>query len=220
MKTVALLVYADVHPELLAEIRRQTALVPADEFSFEIFQDFDLDKSWKEAPGRDFYFWIHGELTLTDGILYKMLDDSSFLSDRALMAGTVKDGSGRLVSGGFGWNRSILTPDPVIPVPCRIFDGLLALIPGCVWEKIGVLGGRYRGQLAGFDYAIRARKAGFQTVIAPGIAATCAIRPNPERTLREDFFLDLHTKGPLQATWYLIRSAVRKLVIKKMSLYE
>ena len=201
MKTVALLVYAESTEELLAECRRQIDLIPKDEYTFEMFVNPDL-------------------VMPVDGALYSILDNSSVLGDRALLVGTVQDGEGRNVSGGFGRNRRILPPDPVIPVPCKMFDGLFALVPQVVYQKIGVLGGRYRGQLAGFDYAIRARKAGFPSVITPGITCTCPVRPNPDRTLAADFMLDLRTKGIFMAVWYFLRSTFRRFVIHNLSVYE
>ena len=220
MKTVALIVYAETKEEVLAECRRQMDLISPEEYEFEMFVNPDLDAAWRAAGERDFYIWLHGLVTPVDGALYRMLDNSSFLADRALLVGTVQDGEGRIVSGGFGRNRRLLQPDPVIPVACRVFDGLFALVPREVYDRIGVLGGRYRGQLAGFDYAMRARKAGYPSVIAPGICCTCPERPNPDRTLASDFLLDLRTKGPFTAIWYFLRSAIRRFVIHNLSVYE
>jgi len=220
MKTVALLVYAESSEASLAECRRQIDLVPGEEYEFEIFADPDLDEAWRAAGDRDFYIWLHGLVTPVDGAIYSLLDNSSFLGDRALLVGTVQDGEGHIVSGGFGRNRRLMQPDPVIPEACRMFDGLFALVPKAVYRKIGLLGGRYRGQLAGFDYAMRARKAGFPSVVAPGITCTCPVRPDPDRTLAADFMLDFRTKGLFTAIWYFLRSAVRRFVIHNLSVYE
>lgn len=220
MKTVALLVYAETEDAVLEECRRQIGLIPADEYSFEMFVNPDLDEAWRAAGQRDFYIWLHGLVTPVEGAIYSILDNSSFLGDRALLVGTVQDGEGHIVSGGFGRNRRLMQPDPVIPVACKMFDGLFALIPAVVYRRIGVLGGRYRGQLAGFDYAMRARKAGYPSVIAPGIACTCPVRPNPDRTLAADFLLDLRSKGLFTAIWYFLRSAIRRFVIHNLSVYE
>ena len=220
MKTVALLVYAETEDAVLEECRRQIGLIPSDEYSFEMFVNPDLDEAWRAAGQRDFYIWLHGLVTPVDGAIYSLLDNSSFLGDRALLVGTVQDAEGHIVSGGFGRNRRLMQPDPVIPVACKMFDGLFALIPAVVYRRIGVLGGRYRGQLAGFDYAMRARKAGYPSVIAPGIACTCPVRPNPDRTLAADFLLDLRSKGLFTAIWYFLRSAIRRFVIHNLSVYE
>ena len=220
MKTVALLVYAEHTEEVLAECHRQIAQIPSDEYVFEMFVNPDLDAAWRAAGERDFYIWLHGLVTPVDGAIYSLLDNSSFLGDRALLVGTVLDGEGNIVSGGFGRNRRLMQPDPVIPVACRMFDGLFALIPQVVYKRIGVLGGRYRGQLAGFDYCMRARKAGYPSVIAPGIACNCPVRPNPDRTLAADFLLDLRSKGLFTAIWYFFRSAIRRFVIHNLSVYE
>ena len=220
MKTVALLIYAEALDSVIAECRRQIDLIPADEYTFEVFVNPDLDEAWRAAGERDFYIWHHGQVTPVDGALYSLLDNSSFLGDRALLVGTVLDGEGRIVSGGFSRNRRLMQPDPVIPVSCRMFDGLFALVPQVVYRRIGVLGGRYRGQLSGFDYCMRARKAGYPSVIAPGVACTCPVRPDPDRTLATDFRLDLRSKGLFTAVWYFLRSAFRRFVIRNLSVYE
>ena len=220
MKTVAVLLYAEALESTVAECRRQIDLIPADEYTFELFVNPDLDGAWRAAGERDFYIWLHGLVTPVEGAIYSILDNSSFLGDRALLVGTVLDGEGRMVSGGFSRNRRLLPPDPVIPVACKMFDGLFALVPKAVYKRIGVLGGRYRGQLAGFDYAMRARKAGYPSVIAPGIACTCPVRPDPDRTLAADFMLDLRSKGLFTAIWYFLRSTIRRFVIHNLHIYE
>ena len=220
MKTVAILVYAEATEEVVAECRRQMDLIPSEEYTFELFVNPDLDEAWRAAGERDFYIWLHGLVTPVEGAIYSLLDNSSFLGDRALLVGTVQDAEGNIVSGGFSRNRRLLQPDPVIPVACKMFDGLFALIPQVVYKRIGVLGGRYRGQLAGFDYAMRARKVGYPSVIAPGITCTCPVRPDPDRTLAADFLLDLRTKGLFTAIWYFLRSAIRRFVIHNLSIYE
>ena len=220
MKTVAVLLYAEALESTVAECRRQIDLIPADEYTFELFVNPDLDVAWRAAGERDFYIWLHGLVTPVEGALYSILDNSSFLGDRALLVGSVLDAEGHLVSGGFSRNRRLMQPDPVIPVPCKMFDGLFALVPQVVYKRIGVLGGRYRGQLAGFDYAIRARKAGYPSVIAPGIACTCPVRPDPDRTLAADFLLDLRSKGLFSAIWFFLRSTIRRFVIHNLSVYE
>ena len=67
---------------------------------------------------------------------------------------------------------------------------------------------------------MRARKAGYPSVIAPGIACTCPERPDPDRTLAADFLLDLRSKGLFTAIWYFMRSAIRRFVIHNLSVYE
>ena len=220
MKTVALLIYAESSEALLAECHRQIDLIPKEEYSFGIFVNPNLDEAWREAGQCDFYLWLHGGVIPAEGAFYRMLDNSSFLGNRALLVGTVRDARGRIVSGGFGRNRRLIAPDPVIPVACRLFDGLFALVPAEIYRKIGLLGGRYRGQLAGFDYSIRGHKAGYPTVIAPGTMCSCRVRTDPDRTLRSEFMLDLRNKGPFVAIGYFFRAWLRRIIIRKVAAYE
>jgi len=77
MKTVALLIYAEALESTVAECRRQIDLIPADEYTFEIFVNPDLDEAWRAAGDRDFYIWLHGLVTPVEGALYSLLDKSS-----------------------------------------------------------------------------------------------------------------------------------------------
>ena len=99
MKTVAVLIYAEALESTVAECRRQIDLIPSDEYTFELFVNPDLDEAWRAAGERDFYIWLHGLVTPVEGALYSLLDNSSFLGDRALLVGTVQDVEGHIVSG-------------------------------------------------------------------------------------------------------------------------
>ena len=54
MKTVAVLIYAEALESTVAECRRQIDLIPADEYTFELFVNPDLDEAWRAAGERDF----------------------------------------------------------------------------------------------------------------------------------------------------------------------
>ena len=118
MKTVALLVYAETEDAVLEECRRQIGQIPTDEYSFEMFVNPDLDEAWRAAGERDFYIWLHGLVTPVEGAIYSLLDNSSFLGDRALLVGTVQDGIDNNLEGiVFGRNQGDL--------PAAFFDHCL-----------------------------------------------------------------------------------------------
>ncbi len=47
------------------------------------------------------------------------------------------------------------------------------MVPREVVKKIGILSADYTHSIADFDYTLRAKKAGFNVVVAPGILGHC-----------------------------------------------
>ena len=174
-----------------------------------------LRTAWVEASREDydFYIWVDAELELAENALFTLLDNSAFLQHRAIFAGSVTDRQGKLRFGGRTRKKHLLRPDPVIPVPCEVFDGMLVLVPRFVFERLGVLDERYRQGLGDYDYGIRAVKAGIVRVIAPGILATTERRPY-KPVMRENFLYDRRSVGLPAAVWNAIKMYVQQLFVK------
>ena len=187
-----------------------------------------LRKVWLEASEEkyDFYLWLDYKMVLHDNAIYTLLDNSSFLGHRAIVVGSIESEDGILCRGGRSRSSRLIEPDPVIPKPCYIFDGRLALAPKFVFDRLGAMDGRYRHKLGDYDYAIRAYKAEINRVVAPGILGVCAREPavlpwrDPRKSLRdryrvlfsplgkplkEHFLFDLRSKGLFQAIWTVFK---------------
>lgn len=183
---------------------------------------------WLAAAEKDYdsYLWLDDKLTLGENAVYSLLDNSGFLGHKAIVVGSVLAPDGSLYRGGRSRGGRLVDPDPVIPKPCYIFDGRLVLVPRAVFERLGVLDGRYRHKLGDYDYAIRAYRAGITRVVAPGYPATAPrkagipawrdrSRSLPERyrallsptgkPLKENFLFDLRSKGFFQAVWAMVK---------------
>ncbi|MCI1640151.1 MAG: glycosyltransferase [Bacteroidales bacterium] len=130
---------------------------------------------WEEAAKEDFdfYLWLDYDLELSENAFSVLLYNSAFLKDRAIVAGSVTDGNGKLIYGGRTRYGKLIEPDPVIPTPCSIMDGNLVLIPKSVFSVLGSVDDRYQQYLWDYDYGIRAVKSDVSRVIAPGILACC-----------------------------------------------
>ncbi len=187
-----------------------------------------LRKVWLEAAAQeyDFYLWLDYKMTLREGAIDSLLDNSSFLGHKAIVVGSVESEDGILCRGGRSRSSKLIEPDPVIPKPCYIFDGRLVLVPKYVFDRLGAMDGRYRHKLGDYDYAIRAYKADIDRVIAPGILGVCAREPAVPlwrdarkslreryhalfsplgKPLKENFLFDLRSKGFLHALWMVIK---------------
>lgn len=171
-----------------------------------------LRTAWKAASEEDydFYIWVDSELELAENALFSLLDNSGFLKHLALIAGSVYDGEGTLRFGGRTRNRRLLKPDPVIPVPCEVFDGMLVLVPKAVFGRLGLPDEHYRQGFGDYDYGIRAARAGIVRVIAPGLTARTRRRPY-RGLLRENFRYDRRSAGLFTALWNALKMYVKQL---------
>ena len=120
----------------LEECQRQTeALTATGGYSFTTFLNDEgvggYQKVWEKVLGIgfDFYLWMDSDLRLEEGAFASFFENSFFLRHKAVIAGTVSDLSGNLLSGGRSRHGRLLEPDPVIPVPCHLYDMTLTLVP-------------------------------------------------------------------------------------------
>ena len=170
----------------LEECQRQTeALAATEGYSFTTFLNDEgaagYRKVWEKASkeGFDFYLWMDSDRRLEEGALASFFENSFFLRHKAVIAGAVSDLSGDLMSGGRSRHGRLLTPDPVIPVPCHFYDMSLTLVPEYAVRHLENPSDIFRQSL--FDYGCGAAvaKAGIARVIAPGILARTSREPMP-----------------------------------------
>lgn len=67
-----------------------------------------------------------------------------------------------------------IPPHACLPVPCDAMNGNIVLIPREVAEEVGNLEARFRHQFGDLDYALRAKHAGYEVIVAAGYLGECA----------------------------------------------
>lgn len=182
----------------LEECQRQTeALTATGGYSFTTFLNgggiSGYQKVWEKALGGgfDFYLWMDSDLRLEEGALASFFENSFFLRHKAVIAGTVSDLSGNLLSGGRSRHGRLLEPDPVIPIPCHLYDLTLTLVPEYAVRHLENPSDIFRPSLFDYGYGAKVAKAGVARVIAPGILARTGIEPelpawkNPDKPTSE-----------------------------------
>ncbi len=169
----------------LEECQRQTdALAATGEYSFTTFFNDEgaggYQKVWEKASGTgfDFYLWMDSDLELEEGALASFFENSMFLRHKAVIAGTVSDLSGGLLSGGRSRHGRLLEPDPVIPIPCQLYDMSLTLVPDYAVRHLENPSDIFRPNLLDYGCGSKVAKAGVARVIAPGILARTARKPD------------------------------------------
>ena len=184
----------------------------------------------------DFYIWINDDTFLPQNALRTLMETSSFLKHRAIVAGSAEDSAGRLSYGGRTKYGKLVTPDPTIPVPCFTFNGNIVLIPSYVYRILGNLDEHYQHGFGDYDYGARAAAAGIVRVVAPGILGECNRNPGvpawrdrniPLRTRianlhspkgrppKEQFRYDVRSRGVLFALLHGLSVAIKVFFPKR-----
>jgi GT2 family glycosyltransferase len=142
------------------------------------------------AGDYDYYLWMNDDALLDDGALDLLLRTESELCERGrgavIVVGTTRHPeTGELTYGGqvrlSRWRRlawTLVQPGGE-PRPCETMNGNTVLIPRAVVQRVGNIDMAYVQQMGDFDYGLRARAAGCEVWVAPGIVGTCA--PHPDR---------------------------------------
>ena len=143
-------------------------------------------------------FWVGGMRNSWNAALagnydaYLLLNDDTVLVPKALKTlialvqpqncigiGTTWDKARQAPSYGGRrlWSRrsdkSRIVYDENVPVECDMANANIMLVPKAVVAQIGILSAQYTQSMADYDYVLRAKRAGFRAVVAPGILGHC-----------------------------------------------
>ena len=133
----------------------------------------------------DYYLWLNNDTYLIDNALKLLFETSTNRKEKSnkdvIITGTIKDIDTGQVNYGGRKQKSKLQPLKFILLdsqtetqPCDTFNGNVVLIPRVVTKKIGNISLEYKRQHSGdFDYGLRAKYAGFESWVAPGIIGEC-----------------------------------------------
>ena len=182
----------------LEECQRQVDAIAAEgKYSFSVFLNDEGEGgfavAWEKADkgGADFFLWIDHDLNLSEGAIACLLENSEFLRHKAVITGTVTRPDKGLVFGGRTRRGRLLEPDPVIPVPCHLFDMSITLVPGYAFSRLENPTDFFREGLLYYGYGKKVVKAGVARMIAPGVLGVTGRNTeipawkDPESTLRE-----------------------------------
>jgi hypothetical protein len=164
--------------------RQEEALAAAGEYSFTTFLNDEgpsgYQKVWEQVSKSDFdfYIWMDSDLRLEEGALSSFFENSLFLRHKAVITGTVSDLSGNLLFGGRSRHGRLLDPDPIIPVPCSLYDMTLVFVPEYAVKRLENPSDIFRPNLFDYGCGIKLMKAGVARVIAPGVLAKTDRKPD------------------------------------------
>ncbi len=152
------------------------------------------------AEDFDSYVWWNDDTHLTEDALLRLMNCANEVKQEkgpAIIVGSTCDpDTGARTYGGWierrDWYRFALLPvepDDQRPTAVDTMNGNLVLIPAAVAKVCGNMERKFRHRLADHDYGLRAKKAGFPIIVAPGYLGTC--RQNSSRGTWKDGALSL-----------------------------
>ncbi len=145
--------------------------------------------------GFDAYLWFNDDSRFYEDALSRLLDHAEQAASKgvnAIVAGSMLDphtgktsyGGFRIFERGFRWSLQTLSPDETDALPCDTINGNFTLLPAAIVGKLGNLDPIFRHQFGDVDYGLRARKGGFQLLVAPGYLGEC-LSNSDEHTWRD-----------------------------------
>ncbi|MDB5007292.1 MAG: hypothetical protein JWQ84_2035 [Mucilaginibacter sp.] len=142
-----------------------------------------MRNSWKEAikTHPDFYLLLNDDTLLENFALDNLLGyyNSSQSEVPAICIGSTLDkDNGKISYGGQKLvNKHSVQCFNIYSdneyVECDMANANIMLVPDKIVKTIGILSEDYTHSIADFDYTLRARKAGFKVIVAPGFIGTC-----------------------------------------------
>ncbi len=139
-----------------------------------------MRNSWTEAlkTHADYYLLLNDDTTLRLQVLVNLLKVAKEYIQPVICIGSTTDTSGQISYGGrklYNKNKvqsySIFSEDEVLE--CDLGNANIMLVPKEIINKIGILSNEYTHSIADFDYTLRAKSAGFKSLVIPGISGNC-----------------------------------------------
>ncbi len=137
--------------------------------------------TWEKAlpTNADFYLLINDDTLLTPHAIATLLSCVEKYNDPVICIGsTVNEHTGKTSYGGSKltsktqW-KSKKIEAPATETDCDFANANIMLVPNYIVHSIGILSKDYTHGLADYDYTLKAKKAGFRVVIAPGFLGSC-----------------------------------------------
>ena len=134
----------------------------------------------------DYYLWLNDDTFIYPNSLELLIETSNTIKKKigndVIVTGTIKDNiTGKVNYGGIVQKSRLqllkfhTLESKIEPQQCDTFNGNVVLIPGKVVQIIGNMNSKYSKMLMGdLDYGLRAKYAGFESWVAPGIIGECA----------------------------------------------
>lgn len=139
-----------------------------------------MRNSWRNAliGNYDYYLLLNDDTVLSGTALGTLLEYNSTSDTPAICIGSTCDENGNLTYGGKRLSSKLYLKAQTIHsdkdfMDCDLGNANIMLVPKAIVEKIGILSDAFTHGIADYDYTLKAKKAKFKVVTAPGFLGTC-----------------------------------------------
>lgn len=145
-----------------------------------------MRNTWQKAlsAGADFYLLLNDDTLLTNNAIAALLRCNNYVESKgakpAICVGsTADDETGEISYGGRklydknSWGKDSFVFSETEYVNCDVANANILLVPAEVVKDLGILSTGFTHGLADYDYTLKAKKAGYGLVVAPGFLGTC-----------------------------------------------
>jgi GT2 family glycosyltransferase len=166
----------------------------------------------------DYLLWLNDDVVLEPTALATLLATAEGENDARIVVGSLVDSvSGLPTYGGVervDWHPMryrLVAPTDGRPLGCTTFNGNVVLVPRIVYRAVGGIDGRFAHAYADYDYGLRARAAGFESVVTGEPIGSCPRGPgspwaDPSLSLAAKYRLMLGRKGvPMRSSARYLR---------------
>ncbi|MBB1286132.1 glycosyltransferase family 2 protein [Flavisolibacter sp. BT320] len=138
-----------------------------------------MRNSWRHALQHqfDYYLLLNDDTVLHENAIHVLLESNR--KQTSVCVGTTLDkNSGTLSYGGRKVYSSLQLKSYKVHsdteyVECDLGNANIMLVPNAVVDKIGILSDVFTHGIADYDFTLKAKKNGFQVLVAPGILGYC-----------------------------------------------
>ena len=145
-----------------------------------------MRNTWQKALAAtaDYYLLLNDDTLLTQTAVAALLKCSGYAKSKGnkpavCVGSTADDETGKISYGGRkladknSWGEGFLVYSETEFLNCDVANANILLVPAEVVKEIGILSTTFTHGLADYDYTLKAKKAGFGLLVAPGFLGTC-----------------------------------------------
>lgn len=144
-----------------------------------------MRNTWKQALSSeiDYYLLLNDDTLLKDNAVFTLLNCSNYIKNKkskpGICVGSTADENGKISYGGSAlsskssWDGGSIVYSETEYIDCDVANANILLVPSEIVKHIGILAEKFTHGLADYDYTLKAKKAGFGLVVAPGFLGTC-----------------------------------------------
>jgi len=140
-----------------------------------------MRNSWGHAckSNADYFLLLNDDTLLKQNCLMDLLAYFKKNEEDAIIVGSTSDQlTGKISYGGHKLYHPKKVPcynvfSETEYLECDMANANIMLVPRNIVNQIGILSSSFTHSIADFDYTLRAKKAGYKTIVAPGILGYC-----------------------------------------------